>query len=302
MLHEINEFDFIFLSYDEPNAEELFADLLDKVPWAKRVSGVKGLDAAHRACADASDTDFFITVDGDNRVHDEFLGIKVEIAPNQTDHAWSWTGRNIVNGLVYGNGGLKLWSKEFVRNMQSHENSNDKTKAVDFCWDHKYHDLFGCYSTNIINGSPYQAFRSGFREGVKMSLMQGNKVKPSEFLEKIWIHNVHKLSIWCSIGADVPNGIWAIYGARLGTYQCNLTDWDYTQISYYDWFQNFWKTVENHDPVAEGSKLLPDLRRYLGIDIAEMDAFQSKFFKSVYINPNRRFIQSPDEIKHMLAV
>ena len=54
MLHKISEFDFIFLSYDEPNAEMLYADLLDKVPWAKRVHKVKGFDSAHRACADCT--------------------------------------------------------------------------------------------------------------------------------------------------------------------------------------------------------------------------------------------------------
>jgi hypothetical protein len=46
--------DIIFLSYDEPNAEKHYADLLTKVPWAKRVHGVKGSDNAHKACAAAS--------------------------------------------------------------------------------------------------------------------------------------------------------------------------------------------------------------------------------------------------------
>jgi len=41
--------DIVFLSYDEPNAEKNYADLLKKVPWAKRVHGVKGSDAAHKA-------------------------------------------------------------------------------------------------------------------------------------------------------------------------------------------------------------------------------------------------------------
>ena len=34
--------DIIFLSYDEPNAEKNYADLLSKFPWAKRVHGVEG--------------------------------------------------------------------------------------------------------------------------------------------------------------------------------------------------------------------------------------------------------------------
>ena len=40
--------DIVFLSYDEPNAEKNYADLLTKVPYAKRVHGVEGSDAAHK--------------------------------------------------------------------------------------------------------------------------------------------------------------------------------------------------------------------------------------------------------------
>ena len=32
---KIAELDIIYLSYDEPNAEKNYADLLTKVPWAK---------------------------------------------------------------------------------------------------------------------------------------------------------------------------------------------------------------------------------------------------------------------------
>ena len=31
------DYDIIYLSYDEPNAEKNYADLCKKVPWAKRV-------------------------------------------------------------------------------------------------------------------------------------------------------------------------------------------------------------------------------------------------------------------------
>ena len=41
--------DVVFISYDEDNYEENYADLCDKVPWAKHVHGVEGSDAAHKA-------------------------------------------------------------------------------------------------------------------------------------------------------------------------------------------------------------------------------------------------------------
>ena len=43
------------------------------------------------------------------------------------------------------------------------------------------------------------------------------------------------LPIWCSVGADVINGEWAIYGALAGVYDCNLTTWDFNDIINYDW-------------------------------------------------------------------
>ena len=301
MQREISEFDFVFLSYDEPTAEALYADLINIVPWAKRVHGVKGFDAAHRACADVADTDFFVTVDGDNKISEQFLSIKINISEGQDDHAWTWAGRNHVNGLIYGNGGLKLWSKKFVQSMNSHENSTSDAGKVDFCWNAKYHEVFGTYSTSMINGSPYQAFRSGYREGVKMSLENGNKVDPSDFARKIWIYNLHKLLIWSSVGADVENGIWSIYGARMGAHDCNLTKNDHTKISDYDWFSARWNDVKHDDPVSGSMKLGEKLRQGLGIELADLDSDQSKFFKKVYINPPRPLV-GYDQIRHLAAV
>ena len=36
-LVSINDFDIVYISYDEPNADENYSDLLDKCPWAKEV-------------------------------------------------------------------------------------------------------------------------------------------------------------------------------------------------------------------------------------------------------------------------
>ncbi len=70
---KVVDYDIIYLSYDEPNAEKNYADLCKKIPWAKRIHGVKGSDAAHKACANISDTERFITIDGDNIINPEFL-------------------------------------------------------------------------------------------------------------------------------------------------------------------------------------------------------------------------------------
>ena len=289
MLREMNEFDFVFLSYDEPNAEMLYAELVNKVPWAKRVHGVRGFDSAHRACADAADTDFFVTVDGDNRVHDSFLGTKIEINDGQEDHAWTWAGRNHVNGLVYGNGGLKLWSKKFVRGMNSHENSSSDAGKVDFCWNMRYHELFGTHSTSIINASPYQAWRAGYREGVKMSYVNGKPMADPITDRKLIAHSNHsKLQIWMTLGRDVTNGSWAMLGARQGFCDLYSGTIGNTVINDYDWFAEKWKKIQHLNTDAALSQHARRLRDEFDFFVPELDQLTSQWFKKTYVHPQRR--------------
>jgi len=289
---KIAEQDIIYLSYDEPNAEKNYADLLHKIPWAKRVHGVKGSDAAHKACAAASETEYFVTVDGDNIIDPEFINVEIDLDELGLDESYvfSWCGKVNVNGLMYGNGGLKLWTRTFVNNMRTHENSDpsDTKGLVEFCFDDKYYQFNENYSTSIINSSPFQAFRAGFREGVKMSLDQGAKVSS---IKNIWWQNYQRLLIWSTVGADVENGNWAIYGAREGCYLTNCTDWDYANVRDFEYLTKQWE--EKYSKVTE--KMLPyeimglgeTLRHELGLEIADMDKESSKFFKTVYMNTPR---------------
>lgn len=241
MRRSISELDVFFLSFDEPNAEKHWALLLDLCPWAKRVHGVRGFDAAHRACAEQSVSDWFITVDADNIVRPSFFDQIVDLKEGKS---FSWNGENVVNGLIYGNGGLKLWSRSFALSMRSHENAVESTKQIDFCWDGDYQHIGGSYSTVHVNGSPYQAFRVGFREGVKLSLPFGDRIPPSYTRERVNPFNLRNLRIWCSVGADKLNGRWAILGARMGwRYLCDAS-WDYTVVRDYAWFDDLWREVE----------------------------------------------------------
>ena len=170
------DYDIVYLSYDEPNAEKNYADLCSKVPWAKRVHGVKGSDSAHKACAELSETDRFITIDGDNVISDDFLTQVINFDENVdlTNKVISWTAENIINNLRYGNGGVKCWPKDHVLNMKTHENADPKNPhaQVDFCWDTEYVQMNGTFSKIHNNATPQQAWRAGFREGVKMALDQ----------------------------------------------------------------------------------------------------------------------------------
>ena len=78
---DIADLDCVYLSYDEPQKEKFWVQIQNIVPWAKRVDGVKGSDAAHKACAEASDTERFITVDGDTKIEQDFTKVMVDF-PN----------------------------------------------------------------------------------------------------------------------------------------------------------------------------------------------------------------------------
>ena len=103
---KVGDCDIVFLSYDEPNAEKNYADLLTKVPYAKRIHGVDGSDAAHKACADISETKHFVTVDGDTVIDPDFLNVVLDLDQLgvDDDYQFSWCGNIDINGLKYGNG------------------------------------------------------------------------------------------------------------------------------------------------------------------------------------------------------
>ena len=183
----------VFLSYDEPNADENFKFLVEQHPNKEkiyRVHGVKGFDAAHKEAARVAASDRFFTIDADCRVDKSIWNKSVELTADIERATLSWSSRNIVNGLVYGNGGVKLWYTEHVMNMRSHESADkaDGRNNVDFCWDpDNYKQMNNTYGVVHNNATPKQAFRAGFREGIKMGLDQGEKVAIENFNHKILI-------------------------------------------------------------------------------------------------------------------
>ena len=279
---DIADLDVIFLTYDEPRREEFWAKIKNMVPWAKRVDGVKGSDAAHKAAGEASDTDRFILIDGDNIPDPEFFNKQICLDPHNEQCTLRWRARNHINGLMYGNGGLSSWTKGFVENMRTHEATDGRNETlVEFCFEPNYWSMHDCYSTTYPNGSAFQAWRAGFREGVKMCLDRGARPSLDEFEKRANNRNLDHLTIWQSVGADVENGFWAIYGARRGTQMTMLTDWDYTQVQDFDELAKLWTVYQNHGP-DECTELGNVLRKRLGLNIVDLDPEPSAFFKHHY--------------------
>jgi hypothetical protein len=287
---DIADLDCIYLSYDEPQKEEFWLTIKNMVPYAKRIDGVKGSDAAHKAAAEASDTPRFILIDGDNMPDDSFFNLQLDFtdAPVNAHLAqFRWKAINHINGLRYGNGGMSSWTKEYVLNMKTHETSDgsDHTQ-VDFCMDgtkdNLYWHMHDCYSITYPNYTPFQAWRAGFREGVKMCLERGAKPSLDEFKNSVPGRNFNHLTIWHNVGSDVENGLWAIYGARLGTYMTMLSDWDYKNVMWFDNFPIIWDQIKDNDPKTEINNLGDTLRDKLDLPMSMLDSEQSKFFKRHY--------------------
>jgi len=295
-IFKIAEHDVIFLSYDEPNAEKNYADLLTKIPWAKRIHGVHGSDSAHKECAKISETERLIVIDGDNIVDENFVNEEIKFKKNVdiTKNVISWPGRNIINGLIYGNGGIKCWDKQTLLNIKTHENADpDNIHAqVDFCWDIEYITMQKSMSVVENNFTPQQAWRAGFREGVKMCLLEG--VKPSiEEFNKIHWKNLHRLYIWCMTGQDVKNGIYAILGARQGLYKTMCTDWNFINVRDFAYLNSLWNDELagiDEDSVIDIAQQVGDkIKQNLDIPIASLplSVDQSKFYKTTFTNSVR---------------
>ena len=287
---DIADLSIIYLSYDEPQKEEFWLKIKNMVPWAKRVDGVKGSDAAHKRAGEESDTERFILIDGDNMPNEDFFNIQLDFTnkdPSMKQAQFRWKAINSINGLRYGNGGMSSWTKTYVANMKTHEHQTegDVSRIADFCMDGKdnlYLAMYNCYSTTYPNYTPFQAWRAGFREGVKMSLDRGARPTVEQFKETVASRNLNNLTIWHNVGADVENGVWAIYGARLGTYMTMLTDWDHVNVQWFDNYVEMWEKHKDVDPLVEAAIVGDSLKDKLGLPMCMLNADQSKFFKRHY--------------------
>jgi hypothetical protein len=311
----ITDFDVVFISLDEPNADDNWHDLQDKCPWAKRSHGVYGSDAAHKAAAKLCDTDRLITIDADNIVDPDFFNLEFDMSKVERNDVISWAAKNEINGLIYGNGGIKCWPKNVIETMRTHEAAPEKdlNAQVDFCWNVNYVQMNNVYSHVYNNASPQQAWRAGFREGVKMTLENGDVVDQSK-VKKVHRKNYQRLLVWQSVGADTLNGMWAMYGARLGTVMTNLRrdSWDWRDVRDFKWLNKYWdeelapmfapdadqiinlqtceRTGYTWDIDLLGAwtrDLGQELQRDLGLEIADLNKQDCKFFKEVYTNPAR---------------
>jgi hypothetical protein len=199
-------YDIVFISYQEPNADESYNELLKKYPTAKRIHGIKGIHQAHMAAANLCDTDMFWVVDGDAIIDDSF-NFKYCIPyydANGRETVYVWRSQNPINDLVYGYGGIKLFPRQLTIDMDT--SKPDMTTSISS----KFKAINQISNITGFNTDPFNTWKSAFRECVKLSSRAIDRQKDNETQQR--------LQTWCSVGIDQPYGKYALDGAKQGAW------------------------------------------------------------------------------------
>ncbi len=196
-------FDIVFLSYDEPRADELYRRLaaVSKIP-VKRLHGVRGMARAYRLTCELADTDQYFIADADLAMRSDFDFADVAELPAGTDMA-VWKTSNPVTGAVYGYGGLKLCRRDAVRGLRS--------GFVDVLAGLPGSVLFRdqIVGETCFNQSPFHAWRAGFRECSMLAAGDDEYGARRETVQR-------QLRAWLAPARAVPFAEWAVRGARAG--------------------------------------------------------------------------------------
>jgi hypothetical protein len=202
VVSKFKPYDIVFISYNEPNAEENYKNLLEKFPNAKRVDKVKGIHQAHIAAATVATTEMFWVVDGDAIISDDFI-FNYETSTYERDIVHVWRSRNPINNLVYGYGGVKLLPREKTINMDL--SKPDMTTSIS----PNFKSLKEISNITAFNTDPFNTWKSAFRECCKLSSKVIDRQNETE--------TNARLEVWCTSGKDKPYGNFAIDGAVAGT-------------------------------------------------------------------------------------
>lgn len=225
-------FDVVFISFKESNALENLNQLRKLSSRVHHVEGVVGIANAHLAASRLASTDHFFVVDADNYVHDNFCFDQVtdlEAHPNSV-HVWRCI--NPVNKLVYGFGGVKLFPKTLFENMP--EDYLDFTMTIAKAG---YFIQKDTASETRFNATPFEAWKGGFRECVKLTLELDRKF--SEVTS-------NRLNAWKEKGLEALNGKWAILGATMGSEYAKTNPDAVRKINDYVWLEETFSKVR-HD-------------------------------------------------------
>jgi hypothetical protein len=189
-------YDIIFISYNEPDADDNFANLKERFPLAKRVNGVNGIHQAHIVAAKKAMTKMFWVVDADAVILNSF-DFSYEVSEWDLDVVHVWRSLNPIVNLSYGYGGVKLLPKQLTINMDT--DTTDMTMNISS----KFKAMEEVSNITAFNTDAYSTWRSAFRECCKLAIINNEE-------------SLARLSVWCDLNNDAPYGFYAYLGALAG--------------------------------------------------------------------------------------
>ena len=214
-----------FLYNDETNAEENFARLQSKANHALAVKSIGTIFESHKHIASLCNDDRFYVVDADCWIVDGFTFDKqIELKPK---YVAVFRAKNPINGLVYGHGGIKLFSKDCF-SAERIDKPDMTTSLAD-----GYIKLNILASEHRFNYSAYATWRTAFREAVKLSAGVNKNNNDTETKER--------LTMWCEAGLETQYGYFAIQGARQGVAYAGSADADFNLVNNFDWLDSKFK-------------------------------------------------------------
>jgi hypothetical protein len=218
-------YDIIFISYNEPQADENFSRLKARFPYAQRVQGIKGIHQAHIAAAKKAFTKMFWVVDADAQILDTFNFDHV-VSEYDLENVHVWRSRNPINDLEYGYGGVKLLPKSLTQNMDV--SKPDMTTSISSL----FKAMPEISNVTAFNVDAFNTWKSAFRECVKLASKTIDRQDDAD--------TNYRLNIWCTRGLDRPFGREAIEGAVQGK-QYGLENKDNNEslkmINDFDWLR-----------------------------------------------------------------
>lgn len=226
-------YDIVFISYNETEAEHHWDLLKHRYPIARRVHGVKGISEAHKAAARKANTEYFWVVDADNIVSSSFdFSFKWDPEDTVRDRVLVYTAINSINGLAYGNGGIKLLPRIPVLEY-------DRDGYLDFTMSlsSHFHESEIVASMTVIDSTPFEAWRAGFREIVKL---EGGLGVVSDLTGEI---RNERMEIWKE-GGNGTNAWWCKQGAKDGQAFVDAVH----LINDFDWLEE--KFTNKYNPVG----------------------------------------------------
>jgi hypothetical protein len=131
-----------------------------------------------------------------------------------------WYAENPVNGLKYGWGGLKLFPKKLFKSEQA--------QGIDMTTSFDLKIMPTVASVTWFNSSPYDTWRSAFREAAKLT---SGLIRNSDATE-----NTLRLAGWKTHTSLAKFGEWSVAGALDGE-EFAQSNPDMQQINDWGWLQ-----------------------------------------------------------------